>query len=133
MFNKNVGYQRRQGGLADVTGPQGSNHRRPEHFVVATPRQIRIGAIGVGLTSRRCRAKYTKSISSPTAGSIPSRYLEDSNPAPNRYKSGGILSDLSVHNVDEILNRTYRHRRRCGNAVSGYRVETIIFGRPLAL
>src|SRR5689334_9986208 len=29
--------------------------------------------------------------------------LEDSNPAPNGYKSGGILPDMSVHNVDEIL------------------------------
>src|SRR5579872_6938468 len=29
--------------------------------------------------------------------------LEDSNPAPNGYKSGGILPDMAVHNVDEIL------------------------------
>jgi myo-inositol 2-dehydrogenase/D-chiro-inositol 1-dehydrogenase len=29
--------------------------------------------------------------------------LEDSNPAPDGYKSGGILPDMSVHNVDEIL------------------------------
>ncbi len=29
--------------------------------------------------------------------------LEDSNPAPNGYKSGGILPDMSIHNVDEIL------------------------------
>lgn len=29
--------------------------------------------------------------------------LEDSNPAPNGYKSGGILPDMSVHNVDEVL------------------------------
>ena len=29
--------------------------------------------------------------------------LEDSNPAPNGYRSGGILPDMSVHNVDEIL------------------------------
>lgn len=34
--------------------------------------------------------------------------LEDSNPAPNGYKSGGILSDMSVHNVDEILWLTGR-------------------------
>src|SRR5678815_1501123 len=26
--------------------------------------------------------------------------LEDSNPAPDGYKSGGILADMSVHNVD---------------------------------
>ena len=29
--------------------------------------------------------------------------LEDSNPAPNGYVSGGILPDMSVHDVDEIL------------------------------
>jgi myo-inositol 2-dehydrogenase/D-chiro-inositol 1-dehydrogenase len=93
--------------------------------------------------------------------------LEDSNPAPNGYKSGGILSDMSVHNVDEILwlsgrtptkalaigSRIYSHPlttcledfddallclwfdedllaqvQVSRNHVSGYRVETIIFG-----
>src|SRR4051812_9703254 len=34
--------------------------------------------------------------------------LEDSDPAPNGYKSGGILPDMSVHNVDEILWLTGR-------------------------
>ena len=29
--------------------------------------------------------------------------LEDSTPAPNGYKSGGILPDMSIHNVDEVL------------------------------
>ena len=29
--------------------------------------------------------------------------LEDSGPAPNGYRSGGILSDMSIHNVDEVL------------------------------
>src|SRR5439155_10094098 len=29
--------------------------------------------------------------------------LEDSNPAPDGYQSGGILPDMSVHNVDEVL------------------------------
>jgi myo-inositol 2-dehydrogenase / D-chiro-inositol 1-dehydrogenase len=93
--------------------------------------------------------------------------LEDSNPAPHGYKSGGILPDMSVHNVDEILwltgrmptkalavgSRVYSHAlttcredfddallclwfgedllaqvQVSRNHVSGYRVETIIFG-----
>ena len=93
--------------------------------------------------------------------------LEDSNPTPNGYQSGGILSDMSVHNVDEILwlsgrmpraalaigSRVYSHRLTTSqedfdeallylwfddemigqvqvsrNHVSGYRVETLIFG-----
>jgi len=93
--------------------------------------------------------------------------LEDSNPAPNGYVSGGILPDMSVHNVDEILwltgrmptkalsigSRIYSHKLTTSeedfddallymwfgqdlvaqvqvtrNHVSGYRVETIIFG-----
>ncbi|MFL6449762.1 MAG: Gfo/Idh/MocA family protein [Bryobacteraceae bacterium] len=93
--------------------------------------------------------------------------LEDSNPAPNGYNSGGILPDMSVHNVDEILwltgrmpskalaigSRLYSHAlttceedfddallclwfgedlsaqvQVSRNHVSGYRVETIIFG-----
>ncbi len=93
--------------------------------------------------------------------------LEDSNPAPDGYKSGGILPDMSVHNVDEILwltgrtpraalvigTRVYTHRlttceedfddallylwfdgemvaqvQVSRNHVSGYRVETVIFG-----
>jgi myo-inositol 2-dehydrogenase/D-chiro-inositol 1-dehydrogenase len=94
--------------------------------------------------------------------------LEDSNPAPDGYKSGGILPDMSVHNVDEILwltgrtptkalaigSRLYSHAlttcqedfddallylwfdddllaqvQVSRNHVSGYRVETIIFGK----
>ena len=93
--------------------------------------------------------------------------LEDSNPAPNGYNSGGILPDMSVHNVDEILwltgrvptralsigSRVYSHKlttcqedfddallymwfeedllaqvQVTRNHVSGYRVETILFG-----
>jgi myo-inositol 2-dehydrogenase / D-chiro-inositol 1-dehydrogenase len=93
--------------------------------------------------------------------------LEDSNPAPNGYRSGGILPDMAVHNVDEILwltgrmpskalavgSRIYSHRLTTSgedfddallylwfepdlvaqvqvsrNHVSGYRVETLIFG-----
>ncbi len=93
--------------------------------------------------------------------------LEDSGPAPKHYKSGGLLPDMSVHNVDEILwltgkmprsaaaigSRLYGHRlggcqedfddgflylwfenelvgqvQVSRNHVSGYRVETIVFG-----
>ena len=93
--------------------------------------------------------------------------LEDSNPAPNGYRSGGILPDMSVHNVDEILwltgrtptralaigSRVYSHAlttciedfddallylwfhhdllaqiQVSRNHVSGYRVETLLFG-----
>jgi myo-inositol 2-dehydrogenase/D-chiro-inositol 1-dehydrogenase len=93
--------------------------------------------------------------------------LEDSFPAPDGYKSGGILPDMSVHNVDEILwltgrmpthaltigSNVYSHRlttceedfddamlylwfgegtvaqvQAARNHVSGYRVETLIFG-----
>lgn len=93
--------------------------------------------------------------------------LEDSNPAPNAYRSGGILADMSVHNVDEVLwltgrqpvrgfaigSRIYSHKlttcqedfddallclwfdrdllaqvQVSRNHVSGYRVETILFG-----
>ena len=93
--------------------------------------------------------------------------LEDSNPAPDGYRSGGILPDMSVHNVDEILwlternpskalaigTRVYSHKLTTSdedfddallyfwfesdlvaqvqvsrNHVSGYRVETILFG-----
>lgn len=93
--------------------------------------------------------------------------LEDSNPLPDGYVSLGILSDMSVHNVDEVLwltgrlpvaaasigNRLFSYRRTSAqedfddallylwfegelaaqiqvsrNHVSGYRVETWIFG-----
>ncbi len=93
--------------------------------------------------------------------------LEDSNPAPDGYVSGGILSDMGVHNVDEVLWLTGKMPRAalaigariCSyrfttcqedfddallylwfegdlvaqiqvgrNHVSGYRVETVIFG-----
>jgi myo-inositol 2-dehydrogenase/D-chiro-inositol 1-dehydrogenase len=93
--------------------------------------------------------------------------LEDSNPAPNGYHSGGILPDMAVHNVDEILwlsgripskamavgSRIYSHElttcvedfddaslylwfesslmaqiQVSRNHVSGYRVETVLFG-----
>lgn len=93
--------------------------------------------------------------------------LEDSGPAPIGYRSGGLLQDMSVHNVDEILwltgqtpvraasggSRLYGHRLRASedvyddgflwlwfenellghiqvsrNHVSGYRIETWVFG-----
>jgi myo-inositol 2-dehydrogenase / D-chiro-inositol 1-dehydrogenase len=93
--------------------------------------------------------------------------LEDSGPAPNGYQSDGILADMSVHNVDEILwltgrmpdramaagSRIYSHAlttcqedfddamlsmwfgedlmaqvQVTRNHVSGYRVETVIYG-----
>jgi myo-inositol 2-dehydrogenase/D-chiro-inositol 1-dehydrogenase len=93
--------------------------------------------------------------------------LEDSGPPPDGYQSGGILPDMSVHNVDEILwftegmptralaigSRLYGHKvstcvedfddalllmwfagdlmaqvQVSRNHVSGYRVETLIFG-----
>jgi myo-inositol 2-dehydrogenase/D-chiro-inositol 1-dehydrogenase len=93
--------------------------------------------------------------------------LEDSGPPPDGYQSGGILPDMSVHNVDEILWMTgkmpdralavgavlhNKHVASCEedfddamlymwfgeeilgqvqvtrNHVSGYRVETVIFG-----
>jgi myo-inositol 2-dehydrogenase/D-chiro-inositol 1-dehydrogenase len=42
--------------------------------------------------------------------------LEDSGPAPRGYRSGGILKDMSVHNVDEVLWLT---GRQPDHAVSG--------------
>jgi predicted dehydrogenase len=93
--------------------------------------------------------------------------LEDSGPAPNGYQSDGILPDMSVHNVDEILwltgrmpdramavgSRIYSHAlttceedfddamlymwfgddllgqvQVTRNHVSGYRVESILYG-----
>lgn len=93
--------------------------------------------------------------------------LEDSLPAPTGYSSGGILPDMSVHNVDEILwltgrmpyaaatigSRIYSHQLTTAqedfddallylwfdenlvaqiqvsrNHVSGYHVETVIYG-----
>lgn len=93
--------------------------------------------------------------------------LEDSNPLPDGYNSLGLLSDMSVHNVDEVLwitgqmpetaaaggARLFSHRLTTAqedyddgflhlwfegelaaeihvsrNHVSGYRVETWLFG-----
>ena len=93
--------------------------------------------------------------------------LEDSNPVPDGYSSPGILQDMSVHNIDEVLwllgaspaaavtigSNVYSHRLSTAeedfddafvqmwfadgrtaqvqvsrNHVSGYHVETWIFG-----
>ena len=53
--------------------------------------------------------------------------LEDSNPAPNGYKSGGILPDMSIHNVDEILWLTGRMPRAAlvvGSNIYTHRLTT---------
>jgi myo-inositol 2-dehydrogenase/D-chiro-inositol 1-dehydrogenase len=53
--------------------------------------------------------------------------LEDSNPAPNGYKSGGILPDMSIHNVDEILWMTGRAPRSAaviGSRIYSHRLTT---------
>jgi predicted dehydrogenase len=53
--------------------------------------------------------------------------LEDSNPAPNGYKSGGILPDMSIHNVDEILWLTGRMPRSAavvGSRIYSHRLTT---------
>src|ERR1039457_1889016 len=53
--------------------------------------------------------------------------LEDSNPAPNGYKSGGILPDMSIHNVDEILWLTGRMPRAAlviGSRIYSHRITT---------
>jgi myo-inositol 2-dehydrogenase/D-chiro-inositol 1-dehydrogenase len=53
--------------------------------------------------------------------------LEDSGPAPNGYNSPGILSDMSIHNVDEVLYLTGRMPRAAlaiGSRLHGYRLTT---------
>lgn len=53
--------------------------------------------------------------------------LEDSNPAPDGYKSGGILPDMSVHNVDEILWMTGRMPQSAaviGSRIYSHRLTT---------
>lgn len=69
--------------------------------------------------------QYTKElIDSGAIGRVFKIYsaLEDSNPAPNGYKSGGILPDMSIHNVDEILWLTGRMPRSA--AVIGSRIDS---------
>ncbi|HMD50262.1 MAG TPA: Gfo/Idh/MocA family oxidoreductase, partial [Bryobacteraceae bacterium] len=53
--------------------------------------------------------------------------LEDSNPAPDGYRSGGILPDMSVHNVDEILwliGQTPRAALTIGSRIYSHRLTT---------
>jgi len=57
--------------------------------------------------------------------------LKDSNPAPNGYESGGILPDMSVHNVDEILWLTGRMPTRALSI--GSRICTFHGHRRLAM
>jgi myo-inositol 2-dehydrogenase/D-chiro-inositol 1-dehydrogenase len=55
--------------------------------------------------------------------------LEDSGPAPNGYNSPGILSDMSIHNVDEVLFLTGRMPRAAlavGSRLHGYRLTTCL-------
>jgi myo-inositol 2-dehydrogenase / D-chiro-inositol 1-dehydrogenase len=53
--------------------------------------------------------------------------LEDSNPAPDGYKSGGILPDMSIHNVDEVLWLTGRMPQSAvviGSRIYSHRLTT---------
>jgi myo-inositol 2-dehydrogenase/D-chiro-inositol 1-dehydrogenase len=55
--------------------------------------------------------------------------LEDSAPAPDGYNSPGILSDMSIHNVDEILYLSGRMPRSAlvvGSRLHGYRLTTCL-------
>ena len=53
--------------------------------------------------------------------------LEDSHPAPDGYASGGILPDMSIHNVDEILWLTGQMPRTAlalGSRIYSHRLTT---------
>jgi myo-inositol 2-dehydrogenase/D-chiro-inositol 1-dehydrogenase len=54
--------------------------------------------------------------------------LEDSGPPPDGYKSGGILPDMSVHNVDELLwltGKTPVAAASIGNRHYNHRISTV--------
>jgi myo-inositol 2-dehydrogenase/D-chiro-inositol 1-dehydrogenase len=53
--------------------------------------------------------------------------MEDSRPAPDGFKSGGILADMSVHNVDEVLWLTGKMPRAAvmvGSRIYSHRLTT---------
>lgn len=53
--------------------------------------------------------------------------MEDSNPAPNGYKSGGLLPDMAIHNVDEVLWLTGKMPRAAvmiGSRLYSHRLTT---------
>ncbi len=53
--------------------------------------------------------------------------MEDSSPAPNGFKSGGLLADMSIHNVDEVLWLTGKMPRAAlmiGSRIYSHRLTT---------
>ncbi len=76
--------------------------------------------------------RHAKSlVESGTIGRVFKIYsaLEDSGPAPDGYNSPGILSDMSIHNVDEILFLTGRMPRAVlaiGSRLHGWRLTTCV-------
>jgi len=53
--------------------------------------------------------------------------MEDSSPAPDGFKSGGILADMSIHNVDEVLWLTGKMPRAAlmiGSRIYSHRLTT---------
>jgi myo-inositol 2-dehydrogenase/D-chiro-inositol 1-dehydrogenase len=53
--------------------------------------------------------------------------MEDSSPAPDGFKSGGILADMSIHNVDEVLwltGKTPREAVMIGSNLYSHRLST---------
>jgi len=53
--------------------------------------------------------------------------MEDSSPAPDGFKSGGLLADMSIHNVDEVLWLTGKMPRAAlmvGSNLYSHRLST---------